>query len=606
MSSDSIPIFYFLIGILQFSKLCQAQSCSKLNLTQSEPKFNGFQYMFLDMDTIDDVMVNVNAGVDDTDNNFYPTDDGDEDGTTSQENYKIDVNFLTHALSADPIIDEIGDGLIDPNFQVDIPNDSDGMTTLFNQTIDGTNFGLLFNRFFVPKITGSYKFSISADGAGLVSIMNSFDYYCCQNVSYDGYDVGDANANFLTEYSNIIADTGNSTDIKEVILHLEAGSVSLLQMIAVNRGGKGRFNFTIIDPNGKSLIGLPDYIADVEITPICNKVVSSIVTANVTSTTTYSTDFLSTTANELEIPEFQTIYYVMVPYIGSTSSSSMSSVSSSMVSLTSSSSVTSTNSFTSNSYNETSSSLSLTSTDNSISSNSSSTSRISLNSQSNTADGTYSSSSFTLSLSESSMTLSNLVSKSTIAPLSSSNITVTYNSAVQLTTTNMENGYANSSSVTESSEKLFSSTDISTIKDNESSKIQMKTTERFPCTKTECATELPEVSMQYTTRTVKCRTTVTTPCSVTHLDSVDVIMSTYTREVETIVTQVCSGNCGVVSLDNLVPETVTVQEAGNTYSPLTMTSASIYLVDSNKNKGNHFSTNIGTIFISLLSIFTMF
>lgn len=606
MSSVGVPILYFLIGILQLSNICQAQSCSKLNLTQSEPKFNGFQYMFLDMDTIADVMINVNAVEDYPNDNVYPADDGDEDGTDSLENYEINVNFLSHALSADPINDEIGDGLIDPNFQVDIADGSDGMTTLFNQTINGTNFGLLFNRFFVPKITGSYKFSISADGAGLVSIMNSFDYYCCQNVSYDGYDIGDANANFLTEYSNIIADTGNSTDVKEIVLHLEAGSPSLLQMIAVNRGGKGRFNFTIIDPNGKSLIGLPDYIADMDITPICNKVVKSIETTNVTSTTTYSTDFLSTTANELEIPEFQTIYYVMVPYSASTSSSSMSSISGSMVSSENSSSATSTDSFTSISYNGTSSSLSLTSTYNSISSNSSSTSQVSLDSQSDAADGTYSSSSFTLSLVESSTTLSGLVSNSSVVPFSSSTLSMTYSSPVQLTTTNTENKYANSSSVNESAEMLLPTTDISTIKENESSEIQIKATERFPCTKTECTTKLSEVLMQYTTRTVKCKTTVTTPCSITHLDSVEFVMSAYTKDVETIVTQVCSGNCNMAPLDDLTLGTVTIQDGENTYSPLTMTSASVYLVDSNKNKGIHFSINIFTIFISLLSIFTVF
>lgn len=606
MSSVCVPILYFLIGILQLSNSCQAQSCSKLNLTQSEPKFNGFQYMFLDMDTIDDVMINVNAVADYPNDNVYPADDGDEDGKDSLENYEINVNFLSHALFADPINDEIGDGLIDPNFQVDIADGSDGMTTLFNQTINGTNFGLLFNRFFIPKITGSYKFSISADGAGLVSIMNSFDYYCCQNVSYDGYDIGDANANFLTEYSNIIADTGNSTDVKEIVLHLQAGSPSLLQMIAVNRGGKGRFNFTIIDPNGKSLIGLPDYIADMDITPICNKVVKSIETANVTSTTTYSTDFLSTTANELEIPEFQTIYYVMVPYIASTSSSSMSSISGSRVSSENSSSVTFTDSFTSISYNETSSSLSLTSTYNSISSNSSSTSQVSLNSQSDGSDGTYSSSSSTLGLVESSTTLSGLISNSAVPSFSSSTLSMTYSSPVQLTTTNTENKYANSTSVTESVEGLFTTTGISTIEDNESSEIQIEATERVPCTKTECETKLSELLMQYTTRTVKCRTTVTTPRTITHLDSVEVVMSTYTKNVETIVTQVCSGNCNMALLDDLAPDTVAIQEAENTYSPLTMTSASVYLVDSNKNKGIHFSINKFTIFISLLSIFTVF
>ena len=601
MKSVGTSITYLLIGIFQFLLFCNAQTCSKLNLTSNKPIYNGFQYMFINMDYLNDVMDDPN------DVTIYP-----EDQIENPDKYTMNVNFLLHALSADVIMDEMGDGIIDPNFQVDIPDNSDNMTTLFDQSIDGTNFGVIFNRFFVPNITGSYKFSVSADGAGLVSIMNSFDYYCCQNVSNDGYDPGDADANFQAKFSNVIADTGNSSDIKEVTLYLEAGSVSLLQMVAINRGGEGRFNFAIIDPNGKSLVGLPGYIADVDITPTCNKIVTSIETANVSSTTTYSSDFLTTTANELEIPEYQTTYYVFVPYIASTSSSSTSSASSSLVSSEITSSTTSTYNIStavssnSISYNETASLLSSTLTDipNSSKFSSTSTSGVSSESSPNSAISSYASSSSILSVSETTISLSNLTSDSLI-DTPSDIITATYSSLVPLTTVDIENKYTNSSGGTNPTDISYSTAGISKTEDNDNTKTQFETT-TTPCTRTECTAGTPKSSTLYITKTIKCETVITTQCSITHSNSIEVVTSIYTKEIETLVTKSCSGKCYTESTDNLALETFSIQEVQSAQNLLPLASSSAYLVDNNKNNGIHNSFDIFAVFISLVSIFATF
>ena len=617
MRLHTFCIGYYVIAIIQFIQFSQAQTCSKPTV-----KIND---------------VGDKEGLSMTTYKSKPFDDG-------QTMYDFLLYYLPPSIGdfADPV-----DGayeITNPNFELDIPSGTvDTKRTVFGVDIDATDFTMRFTNNFVPKTTGYHTFSVSADDGAMISILHDFIFYCCKDITtIPGGKLHQFWMDIYETYSTIIEDTGSSSDTKEVSIYLEAGSLVLLDMVVINKEGSANFDFSIVDPNGNSVIGLPDYIYEVEDVDLyCDRITEVIETVDVPATTTYSSTTVTSIANLFGVPEYNTIYYVQVPSEVPITSSSVPEPEPSSSTVESSSEVTSDasssaisssteSSIISSSTIETSSEFSSeipSSVDSSSIGGSIEMSSTVVSSSTETLDSsTYTESSTNSLNSYSPSVVSSLVSSQLISNALSSNFvssqttssgimsTETTGSDIysdQHTSSNVESKYTDFPSIepsdTTQTSVITKDTSRTEIEDYDS-EIESKITVTTQCTSDKCNTASPITTTQHTTETIYYTTTATTVCSVTHADSIEVTTSTYTTVIESAITlPVCSGDCSVDSIDvSQTKPVTTLVQASSTGYPNVLTSSTTHLVNINENSGIHFSSSVGVLFISLLSILMTF
>lgn len=645
MRLPTFCIGYHVIAIIQFIQLCQAQTCSKPTV-----KINDVGDLEgLSMDTYKP----------------KPLADG-------QTMYDFMLYYLPSIIG--DFADPVGSAreITNPNFELDIPSGTvDTKRTVFGVEIDATDFTMRFYNNFVSKTTGYHTFSISADDGAMISIMHDFTYFCCKNITtMPGGKLHQFWMDTYETYSTIIEDTGSSSDTKEVSIYLEADTLVLLEMVVINKEGSANFDFSIVDPNGNSIIGLPGYLYEVEDVDVyCNRITEVTETADVLATTTYSSTTVTSIANIFGIPEYNTIYYVQVPSEVPITSSSVPEPSSSTIessseatSDASSSAISSSteSSVISSSTIETSSEVtseitlsvvsssteSLVISSSTIETSSEFSSEIPTSAESSSTGGSIEQSSTAVSSStetldsstytESSTKSLNSYSSSVVSSLVSSQLTSSalssdfvssqttssdimstettssdIYSSVQYTSSNVESEYTNPPSI-EPSDTIQTSVITTAISRTETedydSEIKSKTTVTTQCTSDKCNTASLVTSTQHATETIHYTTTVTTVCSETHAGSIEVATSTYTTVIETVITHpVCSGDCSVDSIYVSQTEPLTaLVQASSTGYPKVLTSSTTHLVNINENSGIHFSSSVAVLFVSLLSILTTF
>jgi len=259
---------------IQISQFCQAQTCITTNATVTDKiiGFGGFIYENenqLELVNMHDYLLQYALGI-----------------YMDMDKNPVDFNAIT-----------------DPNFEIDVSNDgSDNTGILYDTSINVSNFTLSAMPTFYAKITGYHTFKISADDAALITITDSYDFYCCDSITYNGEDPLAWNLQLYEKYTTIIEDTGSPDDVSEVTLYLTAGEPLRMGISSVNRAGSARFNLTVTDPNNLSLTDLSGYLFDADIYLSCHDEIDILEPASVLSSTTYSTNIITTTVNVLEGP----------------------------------------------------------------------------------------------------------------------------------------------------------------------------------------------------------------------------------------------------------------------------------------------------------------
>jgi len=298
---------------IEISQFCHAHTCSTLTLTESQ-KSNGFTCLLYENENQLELV------------NTYDY--------LLQYATNVDTGFNNKAFRA----------TADPSFEIDVSNDgSDNIGTLFGHSINVSNFTLYSFTTFYAKITGYHTFKISANDAAMVSLMDSYDFYCCNNISNPGDNRLALVLGIFKNYSSIIEYTGSPDDTSEVTLYLTADKPVFMSMSYVNRAGSAWFNITLTDPDNVTFTDLSDYMYNSIPDLSCNDEIDILESASVLSSTTYSTDVVATTINALEVPAQLTKYYVKVPMSAIKSSFVISESSTDIVSSSIVSSVSSTN-----------------------------------------------------------------------------------------------------------------------------------------------------------------------------------------------------------------------------------------------------------------------
>ncbi|SMN17932.1 similar to Saccharomyces cerevisiae FLO5 YHR211W Lectin-like cell wall protein (flocculin) involved in flocculation [Maudiozyma saulgeensis] len=625
-------IYIFLILATQLVSYCYAQECSNLNLTvlDKHDGFSGFFWQYISEDE-------------------WPT------------THDYLLRYMTQAN-----VDEIGyvNSVSDLNFQIEpLTDGSSDTVTLFNNEINASNFTLSVTGNFIPKITGDYTFSITADDAAMMMIVSDLSFYCCNDVTLSSDDPIKSMMDLMEKYYNLIEYTGSTNDADEITLSLTADQVVPLGVVVINRSEGSMFNLTITDPNGESFSDLNGYVFDIDEDISCNKETAITETASVETKTTYSSTTITTLANVLGLPEYQTTYYVQVPFSALLSISSARSSSAVISSSTSNSEFSSTvvSSSTESSGLETSSMQSLTLSSylsSSVISSSTESTSISFNSLSSSGIASLEPSSSTKSNSIVSSTINSDISSTAISDsvvsldISSSSITYLVSSSVQSSVnlfsstidSSIVSAYAPSSTLSSAvssniastltqssnvtSDSMSSSTtgtayfnsskvisSVSTFSDvmTESSAIILtskgessgnsKTTVTIPCSSGHCQT-ISTQSTKVITEASILTSTITKLCSVTHSNSIEVVTATYITKMTTVATYLnCQGGCSTSVLTTIWPESLddsVVPEITGSEC----TSSSSYVVKLNENRGTKPIFDVFAIAITIISALT--
>jgi len=268
---------------IQILQSCQAQTCFTSNITVID-KYNGFTCVLFENEK-------------------------------QLELVNTHDYLLRYATRLDTGDQSIGFGSItNLNFEIDVSNEGpDNTDIFFGYNINVSNFTFSSSTAFYAKITGYHTFKISADDAALVSLLPSYDFFCCKYTTDPGDDPLAWFLGLYENYTTIIEYTGSPDDTSKVTLYLTAGEPVLMYMAYVNRAGSARFNITVTDPDNVSFTDLSDYVYGTDLDLICNDEVDILELASVLSSTTYSTDVVTTTMNVIGYPAYATTYYVKVP-----------------------------------------------------------------------------------------------------------------------------------------------------------------------------------------------------------------------------------------------------------------------------------------------------